>query len=376
MRKPFTSESVTEGHPDKLCDMISDAILDDILRQDRFARVAVNALMSYDTVVVAGQITTTADYNVDEIVKRVISSVGYNKENYYDLEKLNIIKKIEKQSEDISIGVDEGSGLDKALGAGDQGMMFGYACTQTPELMPNPIMLAHKLAKRLAEVRKNGLINYLRPDGKTQVTVEYENNMTARISDVIVSAQHEDGVSHSKIYEDICELLIRPTCAVYMDKDTKMHVNPTGRFVKGGPIADTGLTGRKIIVDTYGGYAPHGGGCFSGKDPTKVDRSGSYMARFIAKNIVGNGLADECEIEVSYAIGEPEPTAISFTKLRNNKVGEEELADIVRRNFDLTPSGMIKTLDLRRPIYFQTACYGAFGRDELKLPWEKIIALK
>jgi S-adenosylmethionine synthetase len=375
MIKPFTSESVTEGHPDKLCDLFSDAILDEILRQDPSARVAIDTYIISDIALVGGQVTTSAEYDAAEIVRSILSFVGYNEHNYMDLEQLNVIKKISEQSKDISLGVTEGTGIDKHLGAGDQGMMFGYACNQTDEMMPLPIVLAHELSKRLTTVRKDGVLDYLRPDGKSQVTVEYENGKVIRVSDVIVSSQHDDGVEHSRIQKDIYEQVIRPVCVDYFDSNTKIHVNPTGRFVEGGPIADAGLTGRKIIVDTYGGYAPHGGGCFSGKDPTKVDRSGAYMARFIAKNIVANGLANECEIEVAYAIGEPEPTSVGFTKLVNNIVSEGSLGEIVRDNFDLTPAGIIESLDLRKPIYFPTASYGAFGRNDLDLPWERIIDL-
>lgn len=366
----FTSESVSEGHPDKMCDQISDAILDDIIKNDPNARVACETLTATGLVLVAGEITTTHYADIPEIVRNTISDIGYTKGEYhFDASSVSIMNCINKQSPDISMGVDKG-------GAGDQGMMFGYATKETEEYMPMPIVLAHKLVKRLADVRKNhnNLMNYLRPDAKSQVTVEYENNTKVkRIDTIVISTQHDDNIPKTKIEEDIKEHIIKNVIPEeYIDSNTKFYINPTGRFVIGGPHGDTGLTGRKIIVDTYGGRAPHGGGAFSGKDPTKVDRSAAYAARHIAKNIVAANLADECLIQLSYAIGIPEPVSILVRTFGTSKISEEELAAIIKKEIDLTPRGIIKRLDLLRPIYKKTAAYGHFGRNEPEFTWEKL----
>ena len=367
-RKIFTSESVTEGHPDKVCDQIGDAILDDILAQDPNARVACEVCATTGLVLVMGEITTTGYCDVQKIVRKTVEEIGYNRGKFgFDAENLAVLVSLNEQSPDIALGVD-------ADGAGDQGMMFGYACRETEEYMPLPITLAHKLARRLAAIRKDGSHKELRPDGKTQVSVEYdENGKPLRIDAIVVSTQHDEEVSQEYLREMIIKDVITPIIPKeLMDENTKIFVNPTGRFVVGGPKGDSGLTGRKIIVDTYGGYAPHGGGSFSGKDPTKVDRSASYMARYVAKNMVAAGFADRMQIQLSYAIGVAKPISICIDTFNTSKYTEKELIDIVNANFDLTPKGIISTLDLRRPIYRQTATYGHFGRNDLDLPWEKL----
>lgn len=367
-RKIFTSESVTEGHPDKVCDQIGDAILDDILAQDPNARVACEVCATTGLVLVMGEITTTGYCDVQKIVRKTVEEIGYNRCKFgFDAENLAVLVSLNEQSPDIALGVD-------ADGAGDQGMMFGYACRETEEYMPLPITLAHKLARRLAAIRKDGSHKELRPDGKTQVSVEYdENGKPLRIDTIVVSTQHDEEVSQEYLREMIIKDVITPIIPKeLMDENTKIFVNPTGRFVVGGPKGDSGLTGRKIIVDTYGGYAPHGGGSFSGKDPTKVDRSASYMARYVAKNMVAAGFADRMQIQLSYAIGVAKPISICIDTFNTSKYTEKELIDIVNANFDLTPKGIISTLDLRRPIYRQTATYGHFGRNDLDLPWEKL----
>lgn len=366
--KIFTSESVTEGHPDKVCDQIGDAILDDILAQDPNARVACEVCATTGLVLVMGEITTTGYCDVQKIVRKTVEEIGYNRGKFgFDAENLAVLVSLNEQSPDIALGVD-------ADGAGDQGMMFGYACRETEEYMPLPITLAHKLARRLAAIRKDGSHKELRPDGKTQVSVEYdENGKPLRIDTIVVSTQHDEEVSQEYLREMIIKDVITPIIPKeLMDENTKIFVNPTGRFVVGGPKGDSGLTGRKIIVDTYGGYAPHGGGSFSGKDPTKVDRSASYMARYVAKNMVAAGFADRMQIQLSYAIGVAKPISICIDTFNTSKYTEKELIDIVNANFDLTPKGIISTLDLRRPIYRQTATYGHFGRNDLDLPWEKL----
>lgn len=367
-RKIFTSESVTEGHPDKVCDQIGDAILDDILAQDPNARVACEVCATTGLVLVMGEITTTGYCDVQKIVRKTVEEIGYNRGKFgFDAENLAVLVSLNEQSPDIALGVD-------ADGAGDQGMMFGYACRETEEYMPLPITLAHKLARRLAAIRKDGSHKEIRPDGKTQVSVEYdENGKPLRIDTIVVSTQHDEEVSQEYLREMIIKDVITPIIPKeLMDENTKIFVNPTGRFVVGGPKGDSGLTGRKIIVDTYGGYAPHGGGSFSGKDPTKVDRSASYMARYVAKNMVAAGFADRMQIQLSYAIGVAKPISICIDTFNTSKYTEKELIDIVNANFDLTPKGIISTLDLRRPIYRQTATYGHFGRNDLDLPWEKL----
>jgi S-adenosylmethionine synthetase len=362
----FSSESVTEGHPDKLADQISDAVLDAIMDQDPNGRVACETLLTTGLVVVAGEITTNCYIEIPDIVRRTLQSAGYTRAKFgFDCLTCGVMTSIQKQSPDIALGVDTG-------GAGDQGMMFGYATDETPELMPMPIMLAHKLARQLAQVRKENTIPYLRPDGKSQVTVEYRDGQPVRIDKVLISAQHEPTVPQATIHDDILEHVARPILpAEMLDPRTQYFVNPTGSFAIGGPQADTGLTGRKIIVDTYGGMARHGGGCFSGKDPTKVDRSAAYMMRYVAKNIVAAGLARRCELEVAYAIGQREPLSVMIDTFGTGKLHDRELERLVRKYFDLTPGGIIKHLDLRRPIYRQTAAYGHFGRTDLHVPWEE-----
>jgi S-adenosylmethionine synthetase len=361
----FSSESVTEGHPDKLADQISDAVLDALLEKDPKSRVACEALLTTGTVVVAGEITTDAYVEIPDIVRRTVEEAGYTRAKYgFDCSTCGVLTAIQKQSPDIAMGVDTG-------GAGDQGMMFGYACNETPELMPMPIMQAHKLARQLATVRKNGLVPYLRPDGKTQVTVKYEDGQPVRIDKVLISAQHQPNVPQKTIFEDLVEKVILPILPREMlDDGTQYFVNPTGSFAIGGPQGDTGLTGRKIIVDTYGGYARHGGGAFSGKDPTKVDRSAAYMMRYIAKNIVAAELADRCELQVAYAIGKREPFSVLVDTFGSGKVPDSRLEELVLKYFDLTPGGIINHLNLRRPIYRQTAAYGHFGRTDLSVSWE------
>lgn len=378
----FTSESVTEGHPDKICDQISDAVLDALLEQDPMSRVACETAVTTGLVLVMGEITTKAQIDIQSIVRETIREIGYDRAKYgFDCDTCGVITALDKQSADIAMGVDKAFEAKEhtmsdeeieAIGAGDQGMMFGFAVNETPELMPYPIALAHKLALKLTEVRKNGTLPYLRPDGKTQVTVEYDDGKPARLDAVVLSTQHGEEVSQEQIHADIKKYVFDEVLPQDMiDEDTKFFINPTGRFVIGGPNGDSGVTGRKIIVDTYGGYARHGGGAFSGKDCTKVDRSAAYAARYVAKNIVAAGLADKCEIQLSYAIGVAKPTSIMVDTFGTGKVDDERLVDIIRENFDLRPAGIIKMLDLRRPIYKQTAAYGHFGRTDVDLPWEK-----
>ncbi|MBR6404460.1 MAG: methionine adenosyltransferase [Eubacterium sp.] len=381
-RRFFTSESVTEGHPDKICDQISDAILDELLKQDPNSRVACETSCTTGLVFVMGEISTQSYVDIQKIVRDTVREIGYDRAKYgFDADTCGVMVAIDEQSADIALGVDkaleakENTMTDEeleAIGAGDQGLMFGYATNETPELMPYPISMAHKLALKLTEVRKNGTLKYLRPDGKTQVTVEYdENGKPARIDTVVLSTQHGEDVTQEQIHEDIKKYVFDSVLPKDMiDDDTKYFINPTGRFVIGGPHGDSGLTGRKIIVDTYGGYARHGGGAFSGKDPTKVDRSASYAARYVAKNIVAAGLADKCEIQLSYAIGVAKPTSVMVDTFGTGKLSDEKIVEIVRENFDLRPAGIIKMLDLRRPIYKQTAAYGHFGRTDINVPWE------
>lgn len=380
----FTSESVTEGHPDKVCDQISDAILDELLKQDPMSRVACETCTTTGLVMVMGEITTNAYVDIQKIVRQTLSDIGYTRAKYgFDASTCGVITAIDEQSKDIALGVDKALEAKEAdmsdeeldaIGAGDQGMMFGFATNETEEYMPYPISLAHKLSKKLTQVRKDGLLPYLRPDGKTQVSVEYdENGKPFRLEAVVLSAQHDPEVQQEQIHEDIKrEIFDKVLPKEMVDKNTKFFINPTGRFVIGGPQGDAGLTGRKIIVDTYGGYARHGGGAFSGKDCTKVDRSAAYAARYVAKNIVASGLADKCEIQLSYAIGVAHPTSINVDTFGTGKVSNEALVELIRKNFDLRPAGIIKMLDLRRPIYRQTSNYGHFGRNDLDLPWERL----
>lgn len=383
-RRLFTSESVTEGHPDKICDQISDAVLDALMEQDPMSRVACETSITTGLVLVMGEITTNAYVDIQKIVRETIREIGYDRAKYgFDCDTCGVITAIDEQSSDIAMGVDKALEAKEhimseddieAIGAGDQGMMFGFATNETPEYMPYPIALAHKLARKLTEVRKNGTLPYLRPDGKTQVTVEYdENDKPVRLDAVVLSTQHGEEVSQEQIHADVKKYIFDEVLPQELiDENTKFFINPTGRFVIGGPNGDSGLTGRKIIVDTYGGYARHGGGAFSGKDCTKVDRSAAYAARYVAKNIVAAGLADKCEIQLSYAIGVARPTSIMVDTFGTGKLSDEKLVEIIREHFDLRPAGIIKMLDLRRPIYKQTAAYGHFGRTDLDLPWEKL----
>ena len=383
-KRLFTSESVTEGHPDKMCDAISDAILDALMEKDPMSRVACETCATTGLVVVMGEITTNAYVDIQRIVRETVREIGYDRAKYgFDCDTCGVVVAIDEQSADIALGVDKALEAKEnhmsddeleAIGAGDQGMMFGYATNETEEYMPYPIALAHKLAKRLTDVRKDGTLRYLRPDGKTQVTVEYdENGKPSRLDAVVLSTQHDESVTQEQIRADVKKYIFDEILPQNMvDENTKFFVNPTGRFVIGGPHGDTGLTGRKIIVDTYGGYARHGGGAFSGKDCTKVDRSAAYAARYVAKNIVAAGLADQCEIQLSYAIGVARPTSIMVDTFGTGKLSDERLVEIIRENFDLRPAGIIRMLDLRRPIYKQTAAYGHFGRTDIDLPWEKL----
>ena len=383
-RRLFTSESVTEGHPDKICDQISDAVLDALMEQDPMSRVACETSITTGLVLVMGEITTNAYVDIQKIVRETIREIGYDRAKYgFDCDTCGVITAIDEQSSDIAMGVDKALEAKEhlmseddieAIGAGDQGMMFGFATNETPEYMPYPIALAHKLARKLTEVRKNGTLPYLRPDGKTQVTVEYdENDKPVRLDAVVLSTQHGEEVSQEQIHADVKKYIFDEVLPQELiDENTKFFINPTGRFVIGGPNGDSGLTGRKIIVDTYGGYARHGGGAFSGKDCTKVDRSAAYAARYVAKNIVAAGLADKSEIQLSYAIGVARPTSIMVDTFGTGKLSDEKLVEIIREHFDLRPAGIIKMLDLRRPIYKQTAAYGHFGRTDLDLPWEKL----
>ena len=382
-RRLFTSESVTEGHPDKMCDQISDAILDALVEQDPMSRVACETCTTTGIVMVMGEISTKAYVDIQKIVRDTVREIGYTRGKYgFDADTCGVITTIDEQSSDIAMGVDkaleakENNMTDEeidAIGAGDQGMMFGFATNETEEYMPYPISLAHKLSRQLTKVRKDGTLSYLRPDGKTQVTVEYDDGKPSRLDAVVLSTQHDPDITQEQIHEDIKrEVFDKILPADMVDDETKFFINPTGRFVIGGPHGDAGLTGRKIIVDTYGGYARHGGGAFSGKDCTKVDRSAAYAARYVAKNIVAAGLADKCEIQLSYAIGVAEPTSIMVDTFGTGKKSNQELVDLIRKHFDLRPAGIIKMLDLRRPIYKQTAAYGHFGRNDLDLPWERL----
>ena len=381
MKRLFTSESVTEGHPDKICDQISDAVLDSILARDPMARVACETAVTTGMVLVMGEISTSCYVDIPKVVRNTIKEIGYDRAKYgFDCDTCSVLTSIDEQSDDIAMGVDEAlesregeKDEVEAVGAGDQGMMFGFATNETPEYMPSPIAMAHRLSRRLTEVRKNGTLSYLRPDGKTQVTVEYDDNKVVRIDAIVISTQHDEHVSQEQIREDLMEHVIRAVIpAELLDESTKYYINPTGRFVVGGPQGDSGLTGRKIIVDTYGGYGRHGGGAFSGKDPTKVDRSAAYAARWVAKNLVAAGIADKLEIQLAYAIGVAKPVSIEVETFGTGKLSDEEITNIVEKVFDLRPGAIIRDLDLRRPLYRQTAAYGHFGRNDLNLPWEQL----
>ena len=381
MKRLFTSESVTEGHPDKICDQISDAVLDSILARDPMARVACETAVTTGMVLVMGEISTSCYVDIPKVVRNTIKEIGYDRAKYgFDCDTCSVLTSIDEQSGDIAMGVDEAlesregeKDEVEAVGAGDQGMMFGFATNETPEYMPSPIAMAHRLSRRLTEVRKNGTLSYLRPDGKTQVTVEYDDNKVVRIDAIVISTQHDEHVSQEQIREDLMEHVIRAVIpAELLDESTKYYINPTSRFVVGGPQGDSGLTGRKIIVDTYGGYGRHGGGAFSGKDPTKVDRSAAYAARWVAKNLVAAGIADKLEIQLAYAIGVAKPVSIEVETFGTGKLSDEEITNIVEKVFDLRPGAIIRDLDLRRPLYRQTAAYGHFGRNDLNLPWEQL----
>ena len=381
-KRLFTSESVTEGHPDKICDQISDAVLDAIFEQDPQARVACETAVTTGMVMVMGEISTQCYVDIPKVVRNTIREIGYDRAKYgFDSETCAVLTSIDEQSADIAMGVDKAleaktgemsEAQIQAIGAGDQGMMFGFACDETPELMPMPITLAHKLSKKLSEVRKDGTLDYLRPDGKSQVTVEYDGDKPVRVDTIVISTQHGPDVSHETIERDMMEFVIKPVIpANLLDANTKYFINPTGRFVVGGPQGDSGLTGRKIIVDTYGGYARHGGGAFSGKDPTKVDRSAAYAARYVAKNIVAAGIARKCEVQLAYAIGVAKPVSVLVDTFGTAVIPEEKISELVNKHFDLRPAGIIKTLDLRRPIFRKTAAYGHFGRNDADFTWEK-----
>ena len=368
----FTSESVTEGHPDKICDQISDAILDDLIHQDSYSRVACETLVTTGLVLIAGEISSEGYCEFQKVVRDTVKEIGYTDAEYgFDYETCCVISSIHEQSPDIARGVDDTE--DHEQGAGDQGLMFGYACRETEEFMPMPIMLAHKLVRRLAQVRKKNILQYLRPDGKSQVTIEYKDQKPRRVDAVVIAAQHDDIIKMNDLRKDIQrEVIMKVIPPEMMDKNTAIYINETGRFEQGGPLADTGITGRKIIVDTYGGVGSHGGGCFSGKDPTKVDRSGSYMARYVAKNLVAGGIADKLEVQIAYAIGVPRPVSIMVDSFGTAKIDEDKIKDLIRAHFNLSPKGMIKTLDLLRPIFKKTSCYGHFGRTEKEFTWEKL----
>ena len=368
----FTSESVTEGHPDKICDQISDAILDELLRQDKHSRAGIETLVTTGLVVVAGEIRTKGYVDIADIARQTIKEIGYDDHNIgFHYADCGVMVAIDEQSPDIAQGVDVGKGKFKKQGAGDQGLMFGFATRETPELMPLPILLSHKLTKRLAQLRKNNTLPYLRPDGKAEVAVEYRNGKPYRVDTVVISTSHTEEVSSARIERDVITKVIGPVCKRYLDRKTRYFVNATGRFVKCGPPADAGLTGRKIIVDTYGGQGRHGGGAFSGKDPSKVDRSASYMGRYVAKNIVAAGLADKCEVQIAYVIGVAEPISVLVDTFGTGRIDEQKISKLITRNFDLTPAGIIKTLNLLRPIYKKTAAYGHFGRNDVDFTWEK-----